>query len=175
MNVVWIWFGDVINICFNSFKYRIQKEAFIFKLNIETRAKLGEKYIDLDLYKKPWWVRFKAWCERRKRNWEEDRREARQRKIDKEKQKLQKQQEKDKIDAEIAEYEAKENQNIASNQAKTVQTETKKNDVSKLVDKSLLSSISGFEVSGTLEEKPKKPKKQVKAKFETKNTKKKKK
>ena len=29
-------------------------------MNIETRAKLGEKYIDMDLYQKPWWFRFKG-------------------------------------------------------------------------------------------------------------------
>lgn len=86
--VMFIWITDIISIIFNSFKYRIQKEEFIFNMNVETRAKLGEKYIDLDLYKKPWWVRFGAWCRRKKRGYEEWKRDRRQAMIDKEKRKL---------------------------------------------------------------------------------------
>lgn len=84
---LFIWITDIISIIFNSFKYRIQKEEFIFNMNIETRAKLGEKYIDLELYKKPWWVRMKAWFVRKKRDFEEWRHDRRQAMIDKEKRK----------------------------------------------------------------------------------------
>ena len=105
---VWIWFGDIINIIFNSFKYRIQIDGFIFNMNVATRAKLGEKYIDLELYQKPWWVRFKVWCKKKKRGYEEWKHDRRQRLIEKEKAKLAKQEEQAKIDAEIAEFEAKE-------------------------------------------------------------------
>ncbi len=105
---IFIWFGDIFNIAFNSFKYRLQREKFIFSLNIETRAKLGEKYIDYELYKKPWWFRFKVWCQKKKRNYEEWKHDRRQRLIEKEKAKLAKQEEKAKIDAEIARHDAME-------------------------------------------------------------------
>lgn len=85
---LFIWITDIIAIIFNNFKYRIQKEEFIFGMNIETRAKLGEKYIDLELYKKPWWVRMKAWFERKKRDYQEWKHDRRQAMIDKEKRKL---------------------------------------------------------------------------------------
>ena len=104
-----IWLGDAVNIAINSFKYRIQKEAFIFAMNIETRAKLGEKYIDLDLYKKPWWVRAKVWLQKKKRGYEEWKHDHRQRMIEKEKAKLAKKEEQEKINAEIARHEAMEN------------------------------------------------------------------
>jgi len=94
--VMFIWITDIISIIFNSFKYRIQKEEFIFNMNIETRAKLGEKYIDLDLYKKPWWVRFNVWCKRKKRDFDEWKHDRRQAMIDKEKRKLAEKEKKEK-------------------------------------------------------------------------------
>ena len=110
--VLVIWISDVIDILFNKFKYRIQKDKFIEGMNIETRAKLGEKYIDLELLKKPWWVRFKVWCEKKKRNYAEWRKERRQALIEKEKEKLAKQEEKEKIENEVAEFEQKELEKI---------------------------------------------------------------
>ena len=109
---LFIWLGDIFNIVFNSFKYRLQREKFIFSLNIETRAKLGEKYIDYELYKKPWWFRFKVWCQKKKRNYEEWKHDRRQRLIEKEKAKLAKQEEQAKIDEEIARHEAMEDAEI---------------------------------------------------------------
>ncbi len=109
-----IWFSDIFNIGFNSFKYRLQKEKFIFSMNVKTRAKLGEKYIDLDLYKKPWWVKFKVWCQKKKRNYQEWKHERRQRLIEKEKAKLAKQEEQAKIDAEIARHDEMEDAEIKS-------------------------------------------------------------
>lgn len=109
---IFIWFSDIFNVAFNSFKYRIQKEKFIFSMNIETRAKLGEKYIDLDLYKKPWWVRFKVWCQKKKRGYEEWKHDRRQRLIEKEKEKLKKAEEQAKIDEEIARHDEMENAEI---------------------------------------------------------------
>lgn len=110
--VLVIWISDVVNIIFNKFTYRIQKEKFISGMNIETRAKLGEKYIDLDLLKKPWWVRFKVWFDKKKKNYAEWKKERRQALIEKEKAKLEKQEEKNKIESEIAEFEKKELANI---------------------------------------------------------------
>ncbi len=103
-----IWFSDIINIIFNNFKYRIQKEAFIFNMNIETRAKLGEKYIDEELYYKPWYVRFNVWCKKKKRDYDEWKHDRRQRMIQKEKEKIARAEEKEKIDAEIRDFEEKE-------------------------------------------------------------------
>ncbi len=109
---IFIWFGDIFNVAFNSFKYRMQREKFIFSLNVETRAKLGEKYIDYELYKKPWWVRLKVWFQKKKRNYQEWKHDRRQRLIEKEKAKLAKQEEQAKIDAEIARHDAMENAEI---------------------------------------------------------------
>lgn len=106
---VLIWITDIINIIFNKFKYRLQIDKFISEMNVETRAKLGEKYIDLDLYHKPWWVRFKVWCQKKKRNYAEYKRDRRQANIDKQKRKAEAQAEKDKIDSEIYDFEQKEN------------------------------------------------------------------
>lgn len=86
---MFIWISDTISIGFNSFKYRIQKEAFLFRLNFNTRAKLGERYYDLELYQKPWWTRFAVWCKRRKRELDEAIKEHRQNKIEKQKRKTQ--------------------------------------------------------------------------------------
>lgn len=121
--VMVIWVCDIVDILFNNFKYRIQKDKFIAGMNIETRAKLGEKYIDLELLKKPWWVRFKVWCDAKKSNYLEWRKERRQNLIEKEKAKLAKQEEKDKIESEIAEFEKKELENLAK--AKTEETQEK--------------------------------------------------
>ena len=52
--VLFIWLSDIVNIIFNQFSYKIQRDGFIAGMNVETRAKLGEKYIDLDLLRKPW-------------------------------------------------------------------------------------------------------------------------
>ena len=110
--VISIWVVDIVNIIFNKFEYRIQKEKFIFSMNIETRAKLGEKYIDQELYQKPWWVRFKVWLDKKKRNYHEWQQERRQRLIEKEKAKLEAQEESDSIEKEIAEAEKKELEKI---------------------------------------------------------------
>ena len=110
--VISIWVTDLVNIIFNKFQYRIQKDKFISCMNIETRAKLGEKYIDLELLKKPWWVRFKVWCEKKKRNYHEWKQERRQALIEKEKAKLAESEEKDKIEKELAEFEKKELEKI---------------------------------------------------------------
>lgn len=131
-----IWFGDIFNIAFNSFKYRIQKEGFIFAMNVETRAKLGEKYIDLELYKKPWWVRFKVWCQKKRRDYEEWKHERRQKMIEKEKAKLEKAEEQAKIDAEIARKEAMEDAELAKK---------KQEEASKfVVDEKTISELKSF-------------------------------
>ena len=119
--VMFIWICDVVNIIFNRFEYRIQKDKFISELNIETRAKLGEKYIDLELLKKPWYIRFKVWCEKKKKNYEEWRRERRQKMIEKEKAKLEMQEEKNKIDSDIAEFEQKELEELKESKKKQIQ------------------------------------------------------
>ncbi len=123
--VISIWVIDVVNIIFNKFEYRIQKEKFISSMNIETRAKLGEKYIDLELLKKPWWVRFKVWCDKKKRNYHEWKQERRQRMIEKEKAKLEMQEEKDKIEQEVAAFEKKELEKL-ENEKKQEKTSAKK-------------------------------------------------
>lgn len=126
--VLVIWISDIVNIVFNKFEYRIQKDKFIAGMNIETRAKLGEKYIDLELLHKPWWVRFKVWCQKKKRNYHEWRQERRQAMIEKEKAKLAKQEETDKINQEIAEFEQKELEKLeeSKNQEKQEKKSTKK-------------------------------------------------
>ena len=45
--VLSMWIFDLIAICFNRYKYHVTKMQFIKKLNVETRAKLGKKYIDI--------------------------------------------------------------------------------------------------------------------------------
>ncbi len=174
-----IWISDLISIIIGRFKYRIQKEAFIFGMNIETRAKLGEKYIDLELYQKPWWVRFKVWCQNKHRDFEEYKKERHQAKIQKEKRKLQKQQEQEKIDAEIAEFEAKETEKLEQEKldATNKQSKTQKKDISKVIDKQTLREINSFD-GGLTEAKPESDKKFVdnknkaKKSFKTKNKKK---
>ena len=128
--VLLIWFGDIFNVLFNSFKYRIQKEGFIFAMNVETRAKLGEKYIDLDLYKKPWWVRTKVWFQKKRRDYEEWKHDRRQRMIEKEKARLAEREEQEKIDAEIARKEAMEDAELEKNKI--------------VVDKQMISELESF-------------------------------
>ncbi len=111
--VIMLWLNDIINIIFNSFKYRVQKIAFISKMNVQTRAKLGEKYIDMELYQKPWWTRLKVWLEKKRRDYAEFRHERRQKMIEKEKAKQAKAAEKAKIEAEIADFEHKENEKMS--------------------------------------------------------------
>ncbi len=110
---VLIWITDIINIIFNKFKYRLQIDKFISEMNIDTRAKLGKKYIDLDLYHSPWWVRFKVWCEEKKKNYAEYKRDKRQANIDRQKKKAELLAEKEKIDSEIYAYEQKENEELS--------------------------------------------------------------
>lgn len=43
-----MWFLDIIGVITNRYKYRISKEEFISNLNVETRLKLGPKYVNLD-------------------------------------------------------------------------------------------------------------------------------
>ncbi len=146
--VFYIWWGDIINIIFNTYKYRIQKEEFIEHMNIETRAKLGEKYVDMDLYRSPWWNRLKVWWQKKKRNYQEWRHERRQYAIEKEKARQARLEEQEKIDAEIAAYEEKENQNIKKSKAEKIKEQLEKDNV--------LEEIKNFE--GDVEEKPKKEK-----------------
>ena len=166
---LFFWISDTINICFNSFRYRIQREGFIFALNIETRAKLGEKYIDLDLYKKPWWVRFKVWCQKKKRGYEEWKHDRRQRLIEKEKAKLAKAAEKAAIEEEIARHDAIEDAEIEKQKQEKL-----------VVDKKTLEELKSFGDEDTkvlkaetkeTEEKPKTSKpKTPKAKFSSKTS-----
>ena len=122
---VFMWISDIINIITNQYKYRIQRVKFISYMNVETRAKLGEKYIDMELYRKPWYVRFKVWLEKKKRNYQEYKRDKRQRNIDKQKRKLAELEEKNKIERDLAEYEAKEEAKLnAKNSNEVVSQET---------------------------------------------------
>ena len=111
--VMFMWMSDLVNILFGQFSYRIQKDKFISSMNVTTRAKLGEKYIDLDLLKRPWWVRLNVWWKKKRNNYKEWQKERRQYLIEKEKRKLAKKEEQAKIDAEIAEFEEKENVKFA--------------------------------------------------------------
>lgn len=144
-----IWFSDLINIIFNNFRYRIQADEFIFNMNIKTRAKLGEKYIDIDLYQKPWWVRFKVWCQKKKRGYQEWKHDRRQRLIEKEKAKQAKADEQAKIDADIAEFEAKESaaiEKVKSEKIKKQQSQAEKmENVKSSLDANVLNEIKSFE------------------------------
>lgn len=154
--VLTIWICDVVDIIFNRFKYRIQKDKFIAGMNIETRAKLGEKYIDLELLHKPWWVRFKVWCQKKKRNYHEWRQERRQAMIEREKAKLAKQEEANKINQEIADFEQKELEKLkqSKEQEKQVKNSTKKS-----------SKSEEFADKNSNETKPKAPAKKKTAKI----------
>ena len=46
--IIALWFTDLFGIIFNKYRYKISKEEFISNLNVETRAKLGKKWIALD-------------------------------------------------------------------------------------------------------------------------------
>ena len=111
--VIFMWISDLVNILFGQFSYRIQRDKFIASMNVTTRAKLGEKYIDLDLLKRPWWVRLNVWWKRKRANYKEWQKERRQYLIEKEKRKLAAKEEQNKIEAEIAEFEEKENAKFA--------------------------------------------------------------
>lgn len=119
--VLFIWLCDIIDIIFNRFQYKAQRDKFIAGMNIETRAKLGEKYIDLELLHKPFHVRFKVWCDKKKKNYYERKREKRQAMIEREKAKLEKNQEKEAINNEIAKAEEKELEIIKNQKAKEKQ------------------------------------------------------
>lgn len=106
--VLMMWISDIVNIIFNNYKYKVQKVAFISKLNVETRAKLGEKYIDMELYQKPWWIRLKVWLEKKRRDYAEYKHNRRQKLIEKEKAKQSKLAEQEKINDETIRFEIKE-------------------------------------------------------------------
>lgn len=46
--VLALWLTDLVAIILNKYGYRISKEEFIANLNVETRAKLGKKYVNMD-------------------------------------------------------------------------------------------------------------------------------
>ena len=96
-------------------------------MNIQTRAKLGEKYIDLELLRKPWWVRFKVWCDKKKRNYHEWKHERRQALIAKEKAKLEAEEENNKIQEEVLEAEKKELDKIEKEKKSKKTTTNKEN------------------------------------------------
>lgn len=54
---VTMWAADFINICMGKYKYRLSKWRFIDCLNVDSRAKLGYKYVEKEEYKKLWIVR----------------------------------------------------------------------------------------------------------------------
>ena len=128
-------------------------------MNVETRAKLGEKYIDLDLYQKPWWVKFKVWCQKLRRNYAEWKHDRRQRMIEKEKARIAAEEEQAKIDAEIARAEAKESERIAAEKKQDRVAETKKH----IKENKLVEEVKTFEKEDgsddSKEDKPQKPKK----------------
>ena len=45
--VVTMWIYDLVSIILNRYKYKTVRMQFIRKLNVETRAKLGKKYINM--------------------------------------------------------------------------------------------------------------------------------
>ena len=49
--VVFSWVYDLIGIVFNRYTFRTSKMQFISKLNTQTRAKLGKRYIDINKQK----------------------------------------------------------------------------------------------------------------------------
>ena len=111
--VIFMWMSDLVNILFGQFSYRIQRDKFISSLNVTTRAKLGEKYIDLDLLKRPWWIRLSVWWKKKRNNYKEWQKERRQYLIEKEKRKLAAKEEQANIENEVAEFEQKENAKLA--------------------------------------------------------------
>ena len=127
---LFIWISDIINVITNQFRYKIQKDAFISCMNVETRAKLGEKYIDMDLYRKPWWYRFKVWCKKKKRSYQEWKRDRRQKNIDKEK-------------AKLAESENAQTENTTSDVNISEQT-SNKGEGKEILDERTLSELESF-------------------------------
>lgn len=158
--VMMLWFYDIINIIFNNYKYKMQQISFISHLNVETRAKLGEKYIDMELYQKPWWVRLKVWFEKKRKDYAEYKHERRQRMIEKEKVKQEKLEKQAKIDAEIAAYEANEERKL------------KEQKIKKSIDKEALNEIKSLDEESKNESKPYSKKKVAKVKVNTKKNKK---
>ena len=55
--VLFMWMSDLINLIINKFSYKFSRWKFIDNLNADNRATLGRKYIDINEYKKPWYVR----------------------------------------------------------------------------------------------------------------------
>ena len=155
--------SDVINIIFNNFKYKKQKLQFISKLSVETRAKLGAKYIDMELLQKPWWIRFRIWLNKKRTGFAEYRQERRQRLIEKEKAKQKAIEEQAKIDADIAAFEEKENQKLKEEKYK------------KTIDQALVQDIKDAIGENETEEdkKPYVKKKTAKVKVSSNKTKKK--
>lgn len=47
----YLWISDFIMLLIDKFKYRLSKEAFIAKLNVETRYKISKKYLHTDKIK----------------------------------------------------------------------------------------------------------------------------
>lgn len=144
---LFMWIADIINISTNQYKFKIQRDKFIALLNVQTRAKLGEKYIDLELYHKPWWVRFKVWLDKTKRNYEEYKRDKRQRNIDREKRKLAEQEEKEKIERDIAEVERRENEELKAKKNPTYANEveeTEEVEEKEIVSKEVLDELKSF-------------------------------
>lgn len=176
---VFMWVSDIINICFNNYKYRIQKEAFLDKLNFNTRSKLGEKYYDMELYKKPWWVRAKVWFAKKKRRMQERKHDRRQRKIEKEKYKLKSKEEQAEIDSEIARAEAKEEEARKAAIEKEKREEAEKLAMlrSKALDSETLMKINSFDGGLTQgknndddnNQKPQSKNRQAKVKVKSKN------
>lgn len=79
-----MWLLDLFGLITNRYKYRISKEEFISNLNVNTRAKLGKKYIDLDR------VAFKAKEKARLEKYNKKREKKLQKKAEKAKRKLNK-------------------------------------------------------------------------------------
>lgn len=134
---VFIWISDIINIITNQFRYRVQRVEFISLMNVETRAKLGEKYIDMDLYQKPWWFRFKVWCKKLKRNYAEWKRDRRQRSIDKEKAKLAKLENEENVQDTA-------NENVNQETDRAAQNSENKVEEKEILDERTLNEISSF-------------------------------
>ncbi len=168
LNVL-VWVSDIFNIAFDSFKYRMQKEAFLFNLNFNTRAKLGEKYYDLELYKKPWWTRAKVWFGRRKREHEQAKHSRRQYKIEKEKQKAERASEQSKIDAEIARAEKMQSETIGKTEEQ-IEAERLAKLRSEVLDSETIKNINSFDGGKTISPASSEPKAQKSVKNQTSNS-----
>lgn len=49
--VAYLWISDFISLLIDKYKYRLSKEAFIMKLNVETRYKISKRYLSVDRIK----------------------------------------------------------------------------------------------------------------------------